>query len=537
MKKLFAVLMLLSVFCVPSYAAVPDNNIVILFTNDVHCGVDENIGYAGVEFYKHEQEKITPYVTLVDAGDWAQGGNIGSISQGRYILEIMNAMNYQFAVPGNHEFDYGWGQFESYMRNLKCGLYACNLRDIRTGELILNPYKIFNYGDVKVAFVGAATPETIVKSTPSTFMDNDGKFIYDFDGETTGQKLISTIQKTVDHARSNGADYVFVVGHLGEYEDVTEVWSAPFIAQRTRNIDAFIDGHSHEVTTGLHFMNAESKDVVIVQTGTRIHNIGQVTITTNGEIKTELINKVDGKDEKITALINDIKARFEDTLKQHLSYTSFDLRALDDDGEWILRNAETNLCNLITDAMMYSVHDTGTKNADVALFNAGGMRDNIMTGEIKFSDALSVLPFNNTVCVCEVLGQVLLDELEVGCRLLPFRSGGFLHVSGMTFTADSTIPSPVVLDNTNTLVEIKDEPRRVKDVKVNGEALDPDKIYKVVSINYVLREKGDGHVFSGAKLIEPDYASASDSFARYIKTFERLPEEYRTSQNRITIIK
>ena len=183
MKKVLALVLLLTAVCVPSFGAVPDKDIVILYTNDVHCGVDQNIGYAGLEFYKHEMMKQTPYVTLVDAGDWAQGETIGAIAQGRYIFEIMNAMNYDLAVPGNHEFDYGWSQFENFAKNLKCGFISCNLRDLRTGELLFKPYRIFTYGAVKVAFVGVCTPESITKSTPSTFMDESGKFIYGFDGE------------------------------------------------------------------------------------------------------------------------------------------------------------------------------------------------------------------------------------------------------------------------------------------------------------------------------------------------------------------
>ena len=536
MKKFLAVVLLLAAMCVPSFGAVPDKDIVIVFTNDVHCGVDDVIGYAGVEYYKHEMQKLTPYVTLVDAGDWSQGATIGSIAQGRYIFEIMNAMNYDVAVPGNHEFDYGWSQFENFAKNLSCGFISANLRDLRTGELLFKPYKMFTYGDVKVAFVGACTPESIVKSTPSTFMDESRNYIYDFDGEQTGEKLIASIQKAVDDARAEGADYVMVVGHLGEYEDVTEVWAVPFIAPRTRGIDVFIDGHSHEVTPGLVFKNADGKDVVVTQTGTKLHNIGKVTITTDGAVKTELVSDAGGKDEKITALIADIKARFEGTLNQHLSYTSFDLRAMDDAGEWLVRNGETGLCDLAADAMLYSARETKTGRADVGLFNGGGLRTNIKTGEITFNDALSVMPFNNTVCIVEVTGQTLLDELEHGARLMPNRSGGFLHVAGMTYKIDISIPTPVKVDDKNILIGIEGE-RRIKDAMVNGEPLDPEKLYKVVSISYVLTGLGDGHVFKGARIIEPDYAVECDVFAHYIKTFERIPERYAQGQDRMTVIK
>ena len=537
MRKLLAAVLLVTLFASVCLAKTPDNDIVILFTNDVHCGVDENIGYAGLMAYKMEVEKLTPYVTLVDAGDWAQGGTIGAISQGRYILEIMNAMGYEFAVPGNHEFDYGWSQFENYVKNLKCEFYLCNLRDLRTGELLFKPYKIFTYGDIKVALVGASTPESLVKSTPSTFMDEDGKYIYDFDGEQTGEKLIASIQKAVDSARSEGADYVIVVGHLGEYDDTPEVWSAPFIAARTRNIDAFIDGHSHEVTPGLHIKNLDGKDVVITQTGTKLINIGKVTIKKDGAVTTELINKVDSKDPKIEAVINDIKARYEDTLKKVLTHTSFELHTYSDDKyNWLVRIQETNMGDLITDSLLASAKETKTGKADIAFINAGGVRADINAGDITFGDAFNVLPFNNTVCIVEASGQTILDELEMSGRLLPNKSGGFFQVAGMKYTVDTTIPTPVQLDDKNNLIGISGE-RRVKDVTINGQAIDPEKLYKVVGVSYFLREGGDGHMFKGAKLIEPDYATLLDAFAHYLKTFENLPEEYEEPQGRITIIK
>ena len=537
MKKILALVLLMAVMCLPSWGKAPDKDIVILYTNDVHCGVDEQIGYAGVEYYKHEVQKVTPYVTLVDAGDWAQGATMGMIAQGRYILEIMNAMNYDIAVPGNHEFDYGWGMFERLAANLKCGFISCNLRDLRTGELVFKPYRILTYGDVKVAFVGACTPESITKSTPSYFMDDSGKYIYDFDGDQTGEKITASIQKAVDDARAEGADYVIVVGHLGEYKDITKTeWSAPFIATKTKGIDAFIDGHSHEITPALHFKNAEGKDVVITQSGTKLHNIGQVVIRTDGTIWTELVSDVDSRDAKITALIEDIKQRFADTLSQHLSYASFDLRVKDDAGEWVIRDAENGLCNLAADAMLHSSESTKTGRADVGLYNAGGLRSNIKAGEITFNDALSVMPFNNTVCIVEVSGQTLLDELEHGVRMMPNRNGGLLHVAGMTYTVDTRIPTPVKTDDRNILIGIEGE-RRIKDAKINGEPVDPEKLYKVVSVSYVLTALGDGHVFKGARLIEPDYATASDAFAAYLRTFERIPEKYAHGEGRMTVIK
>lgn len=535
MKK-FLTFLFLAVLLVSSCEAIaPKEDIIILYTNDVHCGVDDSIGYAGLSFYRDEIKKISPYVTLVDAGDWAQGGTIGSISEGEYIIDIMNALKYDIAVPGNHEFDYRMSQFMKFAENLDCGLIACNFRDLKTGKILLHPYKILEYDGIKIAFIGAVTPDTFITSTPSFFKDKDGNFIYSFDGEENGKKLCSTIQKNVDEVRAKGVDYVILVAHLGEYKDVTEIWSAPTVVANTRGIDAVIDGHSHEITPELKIKNLDGQDVIITQSGTKLIHIGKVIINKNGKISAGLVNSEDvkGKDEKIVKLIEDIKAKYEGTLSQKLSHTDFILRAMDDNGEWLVRNGETSLCNLVTDSVLAASAKLSAGPADIALCNAGGIRTNINAGDIKLSDVLSVLPFNNYVCMVEVSGQSILDDLEIGARLAPGKNGGLLQVSGMTYTIDTSIPTPVTID-TNGAVAISGD-RRIRDVFVNGEKLDPKKIYKVISLDYVLLEHGDGHLFKGAKVIEPSFALAYEILGDYVNQFENLPEKYKNSERRIKI--
>ena len=111
MKKLVALLLavclvfglMTTVFAAEEKA----DNIVVLYTNDVHCAVDDNLGYAGLAAYKAEMEAANEHVVLVDCGDAAQGGPIGTLSKGEYLIDIMNAVGYDYATFGNHEFDYG----------------------------------------------------------------------------------------------------------------------------------------------------------------------------------------------------------------------------------------------------------------------------------------------------------------------------------------------------------------------------------------------------------------------------------------------
>ena len=68
-----------------------DHDVVILHTNDTHCGIEENMGYAGLVWYENQMKEETPYVTLVDAGDAIQGAPVGTLSEGEYLVQIMNS--------------------------------------------------------------------------------------------------------------------------------------------------------------------------------------------------------------------------------------------------------------------------------------------------------------------------------------------------------------------------------------------------------------------------------------------------------------
>ena len=538
MKKFLAVTMLLLLLCVPGNAATPTEDIIILYTNDVHCGVDDAIGYAGLKYYADQLRQTHNFVTLVDAGDWAQGAVMGAISKGAAIVEIMNAVGYNFAVPGNHEFDYTIPQFMKYTVSLDCGLYSSNFTNLTTNSLVLAPYKILMYGNVNVAFVGACTPESITKSTPSFFKDDNGEYIYGFGGNDDGSEMVSQIQKAVNDARAEGADYVIVVGHLGDGIGLINAnWSSSSVVSRLSGIDAFIDGHSHEVVPSNIVQALDGKNVPITQSGTKLNYIGQVTISTTGEITTQLISSADvtGKDAQITSLIEDIKASYDVVLAEELTHSDFILRATDDNGKWLVRNGETGLCNLVTDSLLYAAAQTPTGGADIAIQNGGGIRTNIQAGEITYGDAFSVLPFGNTLSIVEVSGQAILDELEMGAMYAPNNSGGLLQVSGLTYVIDTTIPSSVVLDENGMFSEVAGD-RRVKNVLVNGEPIDPAKEYKVVGVSYALRDQGDGHMFNGAVMLETDFMTNADAFAAFLRTLDSVPESYADAEGRIKVI-
>ena len=106
------------------------DDIVILHTNDVHCGVQDSIGYDGLMLYKKQLLQKYNNVILVDAGDHIQGGIIGTITNGEAIINIMNKLKYDVVTIGNHEFDYEITQLENVAKKLNCGYISIRHRYI-----------------------------------------------------------------------------------------------------------------------------------------------------------------------------------------------------------------------------------------------------------------------------------------------------------------------------------------------------------------------------------------------------------------------
>ena len=201
-------------------------------------------------------------------------------------------------------------------------------------------------------------------------------------------------------------------------------------------------------------------------------------------------------------------------------------------GERAVRSAETNLGDLSADAYRVML------GADVGLSNGGGVRTGIKAGNITFNDALAVFPFGNMGCVVEVTGQQLKDALEMAARNCPEENGGFLQVSGMTYTIDTSVKSGVTLDDKGNFTGVSGA-YRVTDITVGGEPLDLSKTYTVASHNYMLKSGGDGMaMFKGSNVIKDEVMVDVDILAGYIKRLGgNVGAEYANpaGQGRITI--
>ncbi len=498
-----------------------NGEIYILFTSDVHCGVDQGFGYAGLDQIRQNLEDQGYTTILVDDGDSIQGEAMGTLTKGEANVKLMNEMGYDVAIPGNHEFDYTMDQFLKLTEMADYKYISCNLN--KNGTLVLEPYALIEACGKKIGFVGVTTPESLTSSNPVNFQDENGNTIYNFKQDDDGSGVYEAVQNAVDAVRAEGADYVYILAHMG-LEETAHPWTYADVISHTNGIDVFLDGHSHDVEQVV-MKNKDGENVVRSAVGTKMHCIGYSHITDKGIEETNIwswVNDIDaptlmGIDNVVKHKIDETKAELESILSVKVADIYYDLvdkdpsiKDLSGNPIRLVRMCETNLGDLAAD----SVREAG--KADIGLMNGGGIRASIKKGKVTYADIIAVFPFNNDICVVEATGQQILDALEWGARGVPQENGGFLHVSGLTYEIDSAIDSPCKA-NADAMMESINGKRRVSNVMVDGAPIDPKEKYRVAGPTYVLLDNGDGNTaFKDSVLLENEIILDNQALIQYI---------------------
>ena len=516
---------------------VAENDIIILFTSDVHSAVDSGWTYSGIDVIRRELIKKGNKVVLVDNGDSVQGEVLATMTDGEAIIKLMNAVGYDIAIMGNHEFDYGMDKFFELVEMADFPYISCNFN--RQGEPVFESYVIKEIGGVKLAFVGITTPWTLKSSTPKYFMDDRGNYIYGFMQGDDGKSLYSAVQKAVDDARAEGADYVIAMAHLGNEAELSPYTYADILSNTT-GIDALVDGHSHD-TDRVEMKNKAGETVYRIACGTKLEAVGYVRITPEGEIATGLYRwqnsenavLVLGLESYLNKAIADAKNELSKALSQVVAKSNVDLLINDPGtGVRLVRNQETAIGNLCTDAFRY------VSGADIAFANGGGVRNDILKGDITKEDILKVHPFGNMLCVCEATGQEILDALEFSASAWPSETGGWICPSGISYEIHTYIPSGVVRDENGMFVKVDGE-YRVKNVLVGGQSLDLNKTYTLAAHNYMLQNMGDGYTMFTDNVYTQDCVMIDNQvLITYITEGLKgvIGEEYAEPQGRITFV-
>jgi len=559
---LVLVLMLTAVLPASAETAQLSDDVVILYTNDVHTYIDGPISYDVIAGVKAELEKQYKYVLLADAGDHIQGTAYGSMDKGETIIKLMNAAGYDIATLGNHEFDYGMDGCMQIIEWAEYPYISCNFYNednyIRNDN-VLDSFVLFNCGETKVAFIGVTTPESFTKSTPAYFQDETGAYIYGIAGGDDGSALQADIQEAVDAVTELGADVVIGLGHLG-----VDLSSTPWTSEETiagiSGLDAFIDGHSHSVIEAKEVTGKDGEAVVLTQTGEYFKRIGMMVIDSEtGAITTDFIELVElteevtndkgEKEQKVvgyelaselyagTELVSDADVAaikdawitaIDEKLGEVIGSTELTFDNYDAEGKRLVRSQETNSGDLAADSL-YWLFDSMDMDVDVAIMNGGGTRNKAVTGEISYKTCKSIHTFGNVACLQTVTGQQLLDALEWGARFAGTEkeNGGFLQVAGLTYQIDAYYPESTVADDKGVWVSGPTGGYRVTNVKVYNketgahEALDLAASYNLAGYNYTLRDLGDGFaMFDGAVNVLDYVMEDYMVVANYVSAFE-----------------
>ena len=524
------------------------NDIAIIHINDVHCGVNKTIGYDGFVLYRDELKKKYKHVLAVDLGDHIQGGTLGAISHGEAIIKIMNKVEFNVSIIGNHEFDYGIDQLFKLKKDLKNNYICANFCYNKNKSSIFEPYKILEVEDKKIAFIGVVTPYTFYKSSLSNIKDENGEAIYDLLNENHGQKLYDTVQNYINEVRNEkGANYVILLAHFGL--NSTEDYTSDLLLKNLEGVDIVLDGHTHLVynTTSKDKTN---KDIHITQSGTKLQSIGLLILKNDGSIISENIDKVPAPEDieksriikrggeerwvntEMNQFINSVWDEYKDELNTIIGKSNFDLIVNPVDSHHsTCRIEECTIGNIVADA----VKDAGYAECSIIAGNL--FKDNLYKGYITWGKLINILPYFNSIFVKQLPGQIILDFLEAGVSKLPDYLSQFPQVSGITFDVDTNVASPVITDENGIFVKIEGS-RRVSNVKINGKSLDLNKIY-TVSLSDYIANGGNGlyNMLTEYEVFNQSFLTDSDAASYFIKNNlnGKIPKKYKEQQGRINI--
>ena len=414
---------------------------------------------------------------------------------------------------------------------------------------VYDPYKIIEAGDKKIGFIGMVTPLTFSKTYLSTLKDETGEPIYDFLVNNGKQELYDKIQEYVNELRNEkNVNYVILLTHLGMN---VEQYTTDDLLSKLSGVDAVFDGHTHDVYS-VTSKDKDNKDIHITQTGTKLATIGQLIIKTDGSLIAETISSVPEPDDDITGaikvtrsnterwvdenmanFIQNVRSEYDEVLNTVIGYSDYELiikpEGSTDSHSIYCRTRECTVGNLISDAVV------SAGKGDFAIVNGGGIRNNLLKGNITRGGIIEAIPWFNNIVVKELPGQVVIDALEFGVRNYPKANGGFPQVSKeLSYKFNPDINSTVVTDETGLYKNILGE-RRVSNVKVNGKNIDLKKNYTVVMFEY-LANGGDGYsMLTDYEIAREALVTDTHAVSNFIEMDLKgiIPKSYSESQGRV----
>ncbi|KPV39982.1 hypothetical protein AN478_07290 [Thiohalorhabdus denitrificans] len=376
-------------------------------------------------------------VLLVDAGDSFSNGLLGNRTRGKAMIELMNALEYDFAALGNHDFDYGLERTRELDAAAAFPMRAANALVAETGKPFLgDPTKVVEAGGIRVGLLALGYHNTPLTTSPKKVQGLEF---------TSG---IATAREYVPELRKR-ADVVVVVSHQGAEVD-------ELLAREVPGIDLIVGGHSHDAYV-------RDNGAWRVQSLADGAMLGEVTV----QVEKGRITKVDATNHVLwtadyhpNANMAERVGKLRDPHKEDLEAVL--AKALGPIG----RNyrSESPFDRLVGNIL---IDETG---ADVAFLPGVGYGVTLRKGPITREALYSLIPHPSTLVTLELTGEQIRAVLEQSATNLAPPDpqdavGGLVQTSGMRWTVDLSRPAG----------------DRVGDVEVGGEALAEDERYSVVT--------------------------------------------------------
>ena len=483
LKKFFGLLIAVLILNVSICAAA---ELVIFHTNDMHSRVQnsddggKSIGLAEMAAAVKVVKAQNPATLWLDAGDTFHGMPIITISRGENLVPLLNEAGLDAMTAGNHDFNYGSAQLEKLVKELNFPLLDANVVRKGTNKTVFKPYKIFKLNGIKVGVFGLSTPDTAFSTNPVNV-----KTIDFLNPVETAQMMIKKLRPK--------CDVLIAVMHMGV--DASAEFTSERIARETQGIDLIVDGHSHTALAEGMLVN----DTLIVQTGWHEYRLGKATIEVeNHKIiskKAELLDAEEVKeiaptpDRKILTILSEVNANAEKLLDEVIAHSDKNLSSK----RLLVRRNESELGNLAADAFRWMA------KSDIAIVNGGGLRADLPEGDVRKRNTMSIFPFGNTLRVAEIKGSTIREMLEHSVEFYPASFGGFLDVSGMTFSYDPSMPPK----------------HRVKEIFVGEQPLDEDKTY-TIALGDFQTAGGDGYTMLTNLKIVGEYGTFDEILSEYL---------------------
>lgn len=445
-------------FAMASAAVAPAayaDKLVILHTNDTHSQIDpiEGEDLGGISRRKvviDSVRAVEPNVLLVDAGDAVQGTLFFTLYHGEVENKLMDALNYDLRILGNHEFDNASEGLASQIRGTKSTWLTTNY-DLKGGPLagIFKPYAIREYVGKKIGILAIN-------------LDPKGMIA---EGNYNGVKYLDMAKAanaTAWHLKHNeGCDLVVALTHIGYAASGTGT-SDEELAAQTEDIDIIIGGHSHTTinpadpaSKPYRITNAAGKQIIVAQTGKSGRNIGEITVDLDDLTADYKLIAINNRlDSRITPELEEIVKPYRHGVDS-LMAVPVARCAVD------LPNDKPGLLNFMSDFLRERASQLVDGTVDVAIFNRGSLRRGLPKGTITEGMITMMQPFNNIIEVLELKGSDLIENFDIMAR------GGGNGVSG---NVDITFDS-----NTHKCTSIL----------IDGKAIEADKTYRVATIDYL----------------------------------------------------